>query len=226
MFLDFAVFFSLLFVHELGHSFVGVLLGFTLEEIRFYPYGGVSKFNFLINRSMRDELLMLLSGPIVQCLFYGLVIQFLPINICQLYRMYHYNILFFNLLPICILDGGKLIHLLFSYCISYWKSLKLLYFVSYFTCLTFLFITSVNHQLQFVFLSFFLLGKVTVEYKKRHYYYQKFLLERYLHEFSFSRRRIVKEVRDMRKGCTHLFHTFLGYKTEKEILSKKFRKNY
>lgn len=203
---------------------MGMYLGFTLKEIKFYPYGGVSKFDDFINRPMKDELIMLLAGPIFQCLFYFFVTFFTSKEITFLYQMYHYNILFFNLLPVCILDGGKLVHLVLSYLCSYWSSLKLIYFCSYFTCLIFLLVTSVNHQLQFVFLSFFLLGRVTSEYKKKNYYFQKFLLERYLYEFPFFRRKTIKNIKDMQRDCYHLFSTREGYKTEKEVLSKKFRK--
>ena len=59
-------YFSLLFIHEIGHSITGIILGYKLEKIVFYPLGGVTVFNFPINIPLKKELLILIMGPIMQ----------------------------------------------------------------------------------------------------------------------------------------------------------------
>ena len=70
MFKEFTFIFILLFFHELGHAIMGIILKWELVSIIFYPYGGVCLFKTLENRSINKEILILLSGPIVQIITY------------------------------------------------------------------------------------------------------------------------------------------------------------
>ena len=47
MFKPFTFIFILIFFHELGHAITGTILGFKLDKIIIYPYGGLTKFNNL-----------------------------------------------------------------------------------------------------------------------------------------------------------------------------------
>ena len=47
----FIAYFLLLFIHEMGHTLTGVMLGYKLEKIVFYPLGGNTIFNLPINIS-------------------------------------------------------------------------------------------------------------------------------------------------------------------------------
>ena len=57
MFKEFTFVFILIFFHELGHAITGILLGFKLDKIIIYPYGGLTKFNNLENINLNKELL-------------------------------------------------------------------------------------------------------------------------------------------------------------------------
>ena len=60
----------------MGHSFTGILLGFQLNRIEIYPYGGCSKLEYDINTSLKKEILVLLMGPIIQVVFVETVKHF------------------------------------------------------------------------------------------------------------------------------------------------------
>ena len=99
--------FLLLFVHECGHFFTACLFKW---DATFYPFGGIAKFSSSINCPIIEELLVLIMGPVTQCVFYLLFKSFLttPYQL-KLLTLVHYNILVFNLLPIYPLDGGRII---------------------------------------------------------------------------------------------------------------------
>ena len=66
----FIVYFILLLIHELGHARTGIILGYKLERIEFYPMGGITILDLPINISLRKELLILVMGPIMQIIGY------------------------------------------------------------------------------------------------------------------------------------------------------------
>ena len=51
----------------------------------------------------------------------------------------------------------------------------------------------------------------------------RFLLERYLYNFHFKRRKNISNVDDFMRNCNHLVKKNGKYYTEKAILSKKFK---
>lgn len=110
------------FLHELGHLFAGVVLGFKPKSLSFNPLG--LSINFRIKttdynrRLLKGNILALkrliiaVSGPIVNFLlvifFYILDKEFFCVNVEFLI---YSNILIgtFNLIPIYPLDGGRII---------------------------------------------------------------------------------------------------------------------
>lgn len=201
------------------------ILKWNILKIYIYPYGGLSKFNEDINRPLKEELLILLAGPFIQCIFYLVISHVVDYNILMLFNKYHLAILLFNLLPIYPLDGGKLINILLSYKISYKKSLIITFIISYLAILVISFISFRNiFTLNFIFVIFFLLLKLTEEYKKRNYYYQKFILERYINNYNFKKTKIINNIDKMVRDNKHLVKKDNHYYTEREVLEKKYKK--
>ena len=95
------IFFTIIIlVHELGHFTIGILLKWKVDKIVIYPYGGCTKFNDSLNKSLLSEFLILIAGPIFQGLFYFFISKYLSYSNYILFKKYNGIILFFNLFPL------------------------------------------------------------------------------------------------------------------------------
>lgn len=225
-FQSFFIFSTLIFIHELGHFLTAMFLGWKVDKITFYPYGGSSSFSEDINRPLKEELLILIMGPLIQMVFFFLLQHAsLSMKTQNLLETYHFSILLFNLLPIYPLDGGKLMQICFSYYFPYKKSIYITLQIS-FILLFGLMLLFLPHRISgnVICLFILLLTKLIGETKKRDYYYQKFLLERYLNQYHFSKMKVIDNTKEMMRDKKHLFHINDRYYSEKEILRKKYQK--
>lgn len=226
--MPFIIIFSLILIHEIGHFLIARILGFSTNKIYIYPYGGISKFNLEMNVDLKDEFLVLIMGPIFQ------IIGFFIMGNLSFFSSYkefisaiHYSILFFNLLPIYPLDGGKLINILLSYKFSFKKSFKSVILLSYMiVIILFLYYLKTYFTLNSIFMLSFLVYKITVENRNENTYYNKFLLERYLNNYHFKRRKKIKSINDFYRNCSHIIIDNNHFLTEKEFLKKKFNSKY
>lgn len=212
----------IIIVHELGHSITGVLLKLNLKRIEIYPYGGCSKLEYDINTPLLKEFLVLIMGPVFQIIFLGIIYYF-KINVPNYFYTYNYSILIFNLLPIYPLDGGRLLHLLLCVLISYYKSLKNILYFSYliFTIFFFSFLFLKNNLL--IFLIFVLLGiQILKEIQSVDYYFEKFLMERHIKKYSFTKTKQIKKIKEMKRDYYHFFISNCQVIDEKQMLSNYF----
>jgi len=215
-------------VHELGHCICALFFNWEIDKISIYPYGGFSKFNEDLNRPIKEEFLILLSGPLVQIIFFILCsLVGLRDTTFSLLKTYHYAILCFNLLPIYPLDGGKLVNLFLSKYYSYYKSLKFSLILSYFL-ITLIFIFQINYffSLNIIMMLLLLLQKVIIHWRRKDMYHYKFLLERYLNNYKFSKVKLINNTKEMMRDKKHVFKKGNHYYSEMEILSKKFKRKY
>lgn len=199
------IFTIIILVHELGHFLTGYILGWKCIKIDIYPYGGCSNFSVPINIPLKEEFLVLIMGPLIQIIFIFIIKHIVDVETYNIFKLYSTWILYFNLLPIFPLDGGKFIQLILSKFISYYLSIRLTIYISYFTFisifLTFLFM---NFNL-IIFLIFILLGiSLYKEIKKSYFYYQSFLLERYMNNFIFKKRINIIQVIEMKRDKEHI----------------------
>lgn len=195
----------------------GILLGYQLDKITFYPYGGITTFNLPLNIPLKKEFLILIMGPLMQIVGYLFLKNFFS-NL----RIYHYTLLFFNLLPIYPLDGGKIINICFSYFNNYLKSF---YFTFLFSILFLILLFIYNlkyYNFNMLLMIIFLFFKLIDFYQKRYLYYNRFLLERYLYNLSFHRVRNVSDIKSFYRDCLHFVH----FKDEKHILNDYFQKSF
>ncbi len=196
-----------------------------IDKIYFYPYGGYTKFNEEINKPLYQELLIMLGGPLFQIIYYYIISFFISYKGLELLNTYHYAILLFNLLPIYPLDGGKLMHIVLNYFVPFRKSFNLIVIASY--CLIILgailvLVQYKNMSLTLMLVFVMVICKLTQEAKKEHFYFNKFLLERYLNNYKFKKVRIIKDFNDMYKDCKHIFFMRGRTKTEKNMLDEYF----
>lgn len=210
---------SLIFIHELGHFLTAKYFKWNTDKIYIYPLGGITKFNDSINRPLKEEFIIMLMGPIFQ-LIYFLILYSLGVDDIIFFNNL---LLVFNLLPIYPLDGGKILNIFLSYCFSYRLSYSItiiISFICYFLLLIFL-LLYYKSTFFFIILTS-LLFKIFDEYFKRKYYFNKFLLERYLSSYRFKRIKYISSVDSMYRDRTHFFLGDRIY-TEKEMLKEYFK---
>lgn len=122
------------FIHELGHLFVGYILGFKPSEIEIMPFGFFIKlianykdYNKEIGKSNLVQLktiFVAMAGPAVNLLFiiFAKTDKIIYINLI---------ILMLNLIPIFPLDGGRIIKSLSKICFKEKTANKISRMISY-----------------------------------------------------------------------------------------------
>lgn len=209
----FIPYFLLLLIHELSHAITGIILGYKLVKIKFFPLGGVTIFNLPFNIPLKKELLILIMGPIGQIVAYFFLKKYFPFI-----KIYHYTLLIFNLLPLYPLDGGKILNILCSYFYSYQISFKISFIFSIIILLG-LFIYNVYYfNLNLFLMIVFIFIKIIKIYKERFFYYNRFLLERYLNNYSFNKIKNINNINDFYRDRLH----FINFISEKTTLIKYF----
>ena len=186
-FKEFSYIMIIILIHELGHILTSRYFKWQIDRIMILPFGGITIFNEKINKPIKEELLIALSGPLIQLIVFSF-------NSNPLILKYHYFLLLFNLLPIIPLDGSKIINLLFNYLIPFKLSHFLTIIIS-FVLLIFLLFLKFNLISFMIFI--FLVFKITSEYKNHKNIFNKFLMERYLYNFNFKKRKKVKNMGSM-----------------------------
>lgn len=206
-------YFSLLIIHEFGHAITGIILGYKLIKIDFYPLGGVTILDLPINISLLKEILILIMGPITQIIGYLLLR-----NIFPYIRLYHYTLLIFNLLPLYPLDGGKIINIIFNYKFNYLNSFKITYYISIITMIILFIYNIFFFNLNLFLMISILLFKLIKIYKNRYYYYHKLLLERYLYSYHFKKIKNIKNINSLYRDRYH----YINFMKEEKYLKNYF----
>lgn len=220
------LFTSLILVHELGHFLTAYFFKWDVVEIRLYPYGGCSHFQVDLNRSSLEEFFVLIMGPILQIIFTYFLTFYLRDRDILFLISSSKLLLLFNLLPIYPLDGGKLLFLVFSFLFSYYSALKYTFYSSFFFYFVLLFFfLFVYNSVLWLFLFFTLFFRVWEEERKGNYLYEKFLLERYLNQYTFHKKKVVVSPFDMKKGYFHFFSLRGRLLSEDQYLKMYFSKS-
>ena len=219
--------FSLCLIHELGHIFFIKLFQYEVIKIEILPFGGYTEINKKINSNINEDLLIACGGILIQIIF-GIVIYFFkgffsPFTY-HLLTTYNFILIIFNLIPIIPLDGNQIIHLLlekyFSYSLSY--RLNLVISLCFFALFTYFnYITAYDNY----FILTFLLYKIIMAYKNYPYYHYRFLLERYLDDFSYQKiDNKTKNIKELRKNVLHFFKEDNHYIKENKKIKEFFWK--
>ncbi|MGM7702178.1 M50 family metallopeptidase [Pseudalkalibacillus sp. Hm43] len=184
-FREFLILFIVIFIHELGHAMTALFFKWRLVKVEMLPFGGVAEMDEYGNRPYREELSVILAGPlqhvwmIVGSLFlmqFGIGDPF----ILNLFVSINWMILLFNLLPIWPLDGGKLLFLCLTVLFPYKKAKSHMLILSSVLLLTFFSgcMLLFPFHMNLLIVSSFLLYAHYVEWKHQPYVYVRFLLER------------------------------------------------
>lgn len=154
---------------------------------------------------------------------YYLLLQCM-VNYKEIIKTYHYSILIFNMLPIYPLDGGKILYLLLSTIIPFKKCLKMTFVIGVISIIFLLILNYPNIHLNLIITISYLMYKITKEYKEIEYLYNKLLLERYINNYNFKNKIIIKSPHNFYKNKAHVIRENDKYYLEKEYLEKKYKK--
>lgn len=214
----FILFISIILFHELGHILVSILFKWKIEKIVILPFGGLTIFNEDINRPIFEEFLVCIAGPLFQIIYHLILSNFIDIS------NLHYSLLLFNLLPIIPLDGSKLFNLLFNKFFSFYSSYILTIIISIIVIIFGYIMILYNWNLLLFLTILFLLFKTIKEFKMLNYLFNRFLLERYMKAFEFTKMRSIYGL-NLKKMYRDYKHVFIYQKksyTEREIIRKRF----
>ena len=140
----------------------------------------------------------------------------------DLFTLYHREIILFNLLPIYPLDGGKIMNMLLCFIFPYRLSNEITIFLSGISIFFFFVLYRFNYaNIMIVSVLLFYLYQF---YQKRHYIYQRFLLERYLSPISYPKVKIVKNIYSFYRNRVHYIKTKKDKLKEEEVLKKYFQR--
>ncbi len=176
----------IIFVHEMGHAFSAHFFSWRIKSIMLLPFGGVAEVDEHGNRSLKEECIVILAGPLQHLWIQGAVFLLHASHIMttsdyHMFTFYNVSILLFNLLPVWPLDGGKLIFILFSNHWSYQKAhsymmvTSIIFLCIYVSAILFLSPTHLNMWI----ITSFLIYSLYHEHKNRMYSCMRFLMARY-----------------------------------------------
>lgn len=223
LFKNFILFSILIIVHEFGHLLGAIIYKWNVKKVVILPIGGVTIFNEVLSKSLFEEFIILIFGPLFQIIFYFLYIKIFGFN--SIIYNYHYALLLFNLLPIFPLDGFKLLNLLFNKLFSFKMSHFITIIISFITIFFVFFVMYIlNFNFIFLLAIIFLLIKNIREFMNHNLIFNKFLLERYLYKLNLKRTKVIEsnDFKKMKREYKHIFHYNNKYETEKTFLIKKF----
>ncbi len=211
--------FTIVFIHEMGHVVAAKWFNWRIEKIELLPFGGVAEMNESANRPFREELIVIVSGPLQHLWMIGasfLLVQTPIWSVAehQLFVWHNVMILGFNLLPIWPLDGGRILHLACTYRLPYKRGQKLTLLLS---IIGIAIVGMVSYQLFPFHLNLwvvllFLCVSNYLEWKQRHYVFIRFLLDRLYLDKPHSKRYSIRVQPNMkirqvlelfRRGCQH-----------------------
>lgn len=212
----------IVFMHEMGHVIVSKLFKYKLISVVIYPFGGITKIQKDINTSVDKEIILAISGILMQMIL-GLFVKLINIHDYQLFYKINTSIMFFNLLPIIPLDGSIILKSILNKFFSFKMSLKLYIIISIICIFMYIFFNYKYNINNYLIIGLFIY-KIYKEIKEYKYIYNKFLLERFLHDYKFKYISTKKGNLDILKLDTYqYFKDGSSILSEKELLKRRFK---
>lgn len=186
------IFLGIMIAHELGHIFFIYLFKYKIKKINIYPSGAIISTNININIHPVKQLIISLGGILSQLLLYLII----PNNFTYTYQIFlnlNTMLIIFNLIPIYPLDGHKIFLSLIEYTYKY----RIVVWISYSISLISLLIYFIITKNIYIFIFLYIINIKNI--MNFQYYYQKFLLERYLYKIKYSKDQLVSNINDFYK---------------------------
>jgi stage IV sporulation protein FB len=209
----------------MGHAAAAHYFKWRIHKIELLPFGGVAEVEDAGNRPFREELIVIIAGPLQHIwlilLSYSLVhFSFWTSTDHRMFVWHNLMILLFNLIPIFPLDGGRLVQLWCTYRFPYVQGLRLSRWASNGVLLILIVMSVIwfpYHLNLWVVLSFLGLTNY-LEWKQRHYRFMRFLMARWARKDRRHVRQSFLSVRDsmplkeamkqIKRGHYHVYNVF------------------
>ncbi|MFS0672937.1 site-2 protease family protein [Ornithinibacillus sp. 179-J 7C1 HS] len=185
-FVELFIILSIVLFHELGHYIAAAYFNWRIRQVMLWIFGGVMDTDEQGSRPVKEEFIVTIAGPFQHVMIYLLVLiasyfSLLQPSLIDTILFYNTTLLVFNLLPIWPLDGGKLLFFLLSQRYSFQRAYHNIIILSIILCLLIIIVQLLvfSFTLSSILIMVFLLFENRSEWKKRHYVFIRFLLNRY-----------------------------------------------
>lgn len=241
LFKEVIIILSIIVIHELGHFLFAYIFKWNIDEIEILPFGGVAKINEYGNTLLIEDFVVLIMGPLFQCILWIVVYIFYKYGLIfnttyDIFLNYHLSILVFNLLPIWPLDGGKLIFILLNLKFPFKTSHKFMIYISYIIfIIIFVFVINLKMTYNIIAIGLFIIFKITNELRNHEFIFNRFLLERYLNKNpKISKIKTIKAnnngvyniLKKLYKNYDHIIINRNNIYREKELLKKLYKEQH
>lgn len=164
----------IMIIHELAHLIAAVSIGLKPSYISLQPFGVNLRLKNKIVYSIADEIILYISGPLVNVIFALLAVALNAyFNNIYIEDFYIKNIALFcmNMLPILPLDGGVIMKKIMMHKLGFSKGQSLMRIISIFfiiiICIFGIYLAKINKfNFSVVFLIVFMFGNVLTQKEK------------------------------------------------------------
>ena len=178
--------FSIIFIHEMGHAIAAAFCKWRIKSITILPFGGMLETEEHGNKSLKEELYVVIFGPLQHLWLFLLAFAanrmgMMDDAIFQTFAYMNGAVCLFNLLPIWPLDGGKLVFISLSKRMTFLDSMRTILAGSAVVAAV-LFLVSVligQFSLNLLIVFLFIAFTLYMDWKQRKYAFMRFLLERH-----------------------------------------------
>ena len=188
-FISFFILFGLIVLHECGHLASALFYKWEIKSVTLLPFGGKLEVEGILDRPFKEELVVIVSGPLQHIAAGSLAYLFLQEwSYYSLFMQLNIQLLCFNLLPLWPLDGGRIVYLVLARLLPFKEAVKqslLLSFAGF--CLTLFFTFTVfSFHLQWLFVLIYAATACFLHWKHRSILEKQFWLERWKNNFAGS----------------------------------------
>ena len=207
---------SIILIHELGHISFALMFKRKIDKIKLLPFGGLLILDSYLSENIFEDLIISIGGVFFQLIFIY-ILKLINISNFDIFNYYNSIIIIFNLIPICPLDGYKIIKLLMELFFPYKRCFKYGFTIS---IVSILFTCYFKNHLLFsnILVISFLIYQTSDEIKNLKYIMNRFYLERLHHKFNYKIKSNVKNIGEMYKNR----HNYINGESEEKYLKRYF----
>lgn len=195
----FAILFATILIHEAGHLVMARLLGWKLESLRFFGFGGILTYEGELNKNNKEDLLVSLGGILFNLIFLLLLLSLNVEELAPLHlKKFQYLVfaqkfvILFNLIPLPPLDGSRILSAILCNVFPYKKVIRIIRVLNVVFLAILVLATFWQGFRTYTFLVTFLVFSVRKYQQQTDYLFQRFLLQKHTAPNPDLPRRLIK----------------------------------